>query len=365
MSVQDTLTVELGDRRYDIVIGDGLLPKVGNHMKGFLKGRQVAIITNASVAPLYLEPLKSGLDKAGFKTLTVILPDGESHKGWESLQKILDRLIENRFERSSTLVALGGGVIGDITGFAASIMVRGVNFIQVPTTLLAQVDASVGGKTAINHAQGKNLIGTFYQPKRVVIDLDTLKSLPKRELQAGLAEAIKYGIIADEDLFAYMEGHLESILSLNRKHMGHVIRACCAAKAKIVQQDERETAGKRALLNLGHTFGHGVETLTHYKSMLHGEAVAVGMVMAADLSRRLSLCKDETVDRITKLIKRIGLPVSAPRFAVDHYLEAMARDKKVEGGQMRFVLIDKVGRTRIEHHVPLEMVRETLSAHME
>ena len=363
MSVYKTLNVDLDERSYDIVIGNDLLSDVGKHLKDLLPGRQVGIVTNVSVAPLYLEKVKSSLIKAGFEVVTVILSDGESHKNWVGLQKILDRLIESRFERSSTLLALGGGVIGDITGFAASTLLRGVNFVQVPTTLLAQVDASVGGKTAINHTQGKNLIGTFYQPRRVVIDLETLKTLPKREIQAGMAEAIKYGVINDAELFEFMEEELDDILALKDKALAKMIYGCCKAKAKMVEKDEKEK-GVRALLNLGHTFGHGIEVLTHYKSLLHGEAVAVGMVMAAELSRLMSMCDDSDVERIDKLLKRVGLPTVAPRFSIDHYMEAMTRDKKVEGGQNRFILIKKIGEAVTERNIPTDLLRETLSHHM-
>jgi 3-dehydroquinate synthase len=364
MSVQQSLTVDLGKRSYDIIIGTDLLSSMGKHLKSRLPGKQVAIITNETVGPRYLERLSTGLKKAGFDPLVVIIHDGETHKNWASVQRILDRLIEHRFERSATLLALGGGVVGDITGFAASILLRGVHFIQVPTTLLAQVDASVGGKTGINHAKGKNLIGTFHQPRRVVIDLDTLHTLPPRELRAGLAEALKYGLILDDKLVSFMEDHLEAILSLHKKTLGQMVYACCQLKAKVVQEDEQETLNLRALLNLGHTFGHGIEVLTHYGQLLHGEAVAIGMVMAADLSHRLALIDEKSVQRITTLIQRMGLPIQAPRFSVDHFMEAMTRDKKVEGGRMRFVLINKIGHGIVEHNVSEELVRATLIDNM-
>ncbi|MBF0400858.1 MAG: 3-dehydroquinate synthase [Magnetococcales bacterium] len=366
MTLTETLSLPLGARSYDIVIGPHLLAQLGARLKPLLAGQQVAIVTNTTVAPLYLEPVESSLRQHGFLTLPILLPDGESYKDWRHLQTIFDALIQHRFERSATLVALGGGVVGDMTGFAAATFLRGVSFVQIPTTLLSQVDASVGGKTGINHALGKNLIGAFYQPRQVIIDVTTLESLPERERLAGLAEVIKYGIIWDAAFFDRLEQGITGVLQLEPRLLIETIRTCCAIKAEIVASDEREAeAGHRALLNLGHTFGHAIETLTGYGAILHGEAVAIGMVMAADLSQQMGLCTVADVDRIRQLVGRCGLPVRAPHFPVEAYLEAMTRDKKVLDGALRFVLVHRIGQGAIHRSVPMDLVRSTIQRNLD
>ncbi|MEO5363554.1 MAG: 3-dehydroquinate synthase [Magnetococcus sp. DMHC-8] len=361
----DNLTVALGSRSYEIVIGSGLLPHLGARLRPLLPGKRVAIITNTTLAPLYLPAVETALRQHGLVTLSILLPDGEAYKDWPTLQTIFDALIQHGCERTTTLLALGGGVVGDMTGFAAATFLRGVPFVQLPTTLLAQVDASVGGKTGINHPLGKNLIGAFYQPRQVIIDVDTLETLPARERQAGLAEVIKYGILWDAAFFARLERDLEGILRLEPRPLIDTIHTCCAIKAAIVAGDEREAeTGQRALLNLGHTFGHAIETLTGYGALLHGEAVAIGMVMAADLSRQLGLCPAADVERIRHLITRCGLPVQAPRFPVESYLEAMTRDKKVLDGALRFVLVDRIGQATIRREIPMDLLRATVQRHL-
>ncbi|MBF0160809.1 MAG: 3-dehydroquinate synthase [Magnetococcales bacterium] len=365
-TLSETLTVDLGSRSYPIVIGSRLLPQLGAYLQPLLPGRQVAIVSNTTVAPLYLEQVEEALQQQGFATLAILLPDGEAYKTWPHLQTLFDALIQNHFERSATLLALGGGVVGDMTGFAAATFLRGVNFVQIPTTLLAQVDASVGGKTGINHALGKNLIGAFYQPRQVLIDVQTLTTLPVRERLAGLAEVIKYGIIWDETFFQRLERDLDGLLLLQQELLIETIRTCCTIKAAVVAADERESeGGHRALLNLGHTFGHAIETLSGYGQLLHGEAVAMGMVMAADLSHRLGLCGAEAVARIRQLLARCGLPLQAPAFPVDAYLEAMGRDKKVLDGALRLVLVQAIGQAVIRRDIPLESVRQTIQQHLQ
>lgn len=365
-TIKKTLSVGLGHRSYEIIIGTNLLEQLGAILKPLLPGKQIAIISNTVVAPLYLQQVETSLQQHGFSTLAIILPDGEVYKDVSHLQQIFDALIQNRFERSATLLALGGGVLGDMTGFAAATFLRGVSFVQIPTTLLSQVDASVGGKTGINHPLGKNLIGAFYQPRLVVIDIETLKTLPQRQHLAGLAEVIKYGIIWDAAFFQQLEQELAGVLRLDQTLLIQTIHTCCAIKAQIVAGDEREAeSGNRTLLNLGHTFGHAMETLTGYGHMLHGEAVAIGMVMAAKLSQRMGLCWEEDAARIQDLLQKAGLPVYAPRFPVEHYLEAMTRDKKVAGGAVRFILIDRIGHATIHRDVPQDLLEKTLLAQME
>lgn len=358
-----SLTVELGSRSYTILIGANLLHQLGSHLKPLLPGKQVAIISNQTVAPLYLSTVKNSLQQHGFQTLEIILPDGESFKDWVHLQKIFDGLLEQCFERSATLLALGGGVVGDMTGFAAATFLRGVPFVQIPTTLLSQVDASVGGKTGINHPLGKNLIGAFHQPQLVMIDVETLKTLPIKERVAGLAEVLKYGIIWDKEFFQTLEQNIENLLNLDQAFLTQVITTCCAIKADIVSKDERE-AGTRALLNLGHTFGHAIESLAGYGTILHGEGVAIGTVMAADLSHMLGLCSFEDSERIRHLIEAYGLPTTAPHFPVEQYLTAMTRDKKVEHGELRLVLVDKIGQASIHKGVPIEFIRKAIIGRM-
>ncbi len=354
------LKMELGDRSYPIYIGAGLLARP-ELIVGRLRKKKVAIITNTTVAPLYLAPLKSALESQGVEVVPITLPDGESHKNWETLNRIFDALIAHRCERSTALIALGGGVIGDLAGFAAATYQRGVPYIQIPTTLLAQVDSSVGGKTAINHPQGKNMVGAFYQPLAVLSDTDTLGTLPARELSAGLAEVIKYGLIRDRAFLDWLESNMPRLVRREPEALAYAIERSCANKAEIVAQDERED-GVRMLLNLGHTFGHAIEAGMGYGAWLHGEAVGAGMVLAARLSRRLGQMKDEDVNRVTAIIEAAGLPVQAPDLGLERYLDLMGHDKKVEGGRIRFVLLKRLGEAFVSDQVPGAALADVLGA---
>lgn len=332
-----TLQVELGDRSYPIHIGSDLLSKT-DLLIPHLASKQVAIITNTTVAPLYLQTLMNALQAAGIKALPIILPDGEKFKNSETLNLIYDALLQNRCERRTTLIALGGGVIGDLTGYAAATYLRGVPFIQIPTTLLSQVDSSVGGKTGINHPLGKNMIGAFYQPRLVLADTDTLKTLPQRELAAGLAEVIKYGLIRDADFFLWLERNMPKLMELDHAAMSYAIYRSCQNKAEVVAADEHET-GERALLNLGHTFGHAIENAMGYGVWLHGEAVAAGTVLAARFSLRLGWLSQQDVERIVGIFKAANLPVDPPALGAEKYLDLMGMDKKVVDGKIRLVLL--------------------------
>ena len=340
-----TLNVALGERAYPIHIGRGLLGRA-DLILPHLKTQRVAIVTNAVVGPLYLERLRAGLEAAGVRTAAVVLPDGEAHKDWETLNRIFDMLLAERCERSTTLVALGGGVVGDMGGFAAACYQRGMPFIQVPTTLLSQVDSSVGGKTAINHPLGKNMIGAFYQPRLVLADIDTLDTLPDRELSAGLAEVIKYGLIRDPGFLAWLELNLDRLMARDTDALAWAIERSCRNKAEVVAADETEQ-GERALLNLGHTFGHAIETGLGYGEWLHGEAVAAGTMMAAELSRHLGWIGVAEVERIGALFARARLPVWGAKLGTERYLALMAHDKKVEAGRLRLVLLRSLGRAVI------------------
>jgi len=354
-----TLQVDLGERSYPIYIGADLLTQAELFVP-HIAGRQVAVITNETVAPLYLDRLAHTL--AGFELTSVILPDGEAFKNWETLQKIFDGLLAARLDRRATVIALGGGVIGDMAGFAAACYQRGVDFIQVPTTLLSQVDSSVGGKTGINHPLGKNMVGAFYQPKAVLIDTSTLATLPARELSAGLAEVIKYGLICDEPFLAWLEAHMDALRALDQVALTEAIERSCAAKAQVVGADERES-GLRATLNLGHTFGHAIETQQGYGVWLHGEAVAAGTVMALEMSRRLGWITAAERDRGIRLFLRAGLPVVPPQdMTPDDFLEHMAVDKKVLDGRLRLVLLSQMGRAVVTDDFPREILNATLSA---
>ena len=353
-----TLTVDLGDRSYPIHIGTGLLDRV-DLITPYLAQKRVAVVTNTIVGPLYLERLSRTLESAGVSVLPIVLPDGEEYKDWETLNLIFDALLQNRAERKTTLIALGGGVIGDMTGFAAASYQRGVPFIQVPTTLLSQVDSSVGGKTGINHPLGKNMIGAFYQPRLVLADTDTLKTLPARELSAGLAEIIKYGLIWDAEFFNWLEANMEKLRALDAGAISHAIYRSCEIKAQVVAQDERES-GIRALLNLGHTFGHAIEAGMGYGNWLHGEAVGAGMVLAARVSQRMGLINLADLTRAEALIARAGLPVEAPALGVGKYLDYMGVDKKVEGGKIRFVLLKNIGEAFVTGDVPEADLQQTL-----
>lgn len=336
-----TLTVSLGERSYPIHIGRELLGQAGL-LVPMLRQRKVLVVSNVTVAPLYLERMEHKLNEAGVETIPVVLPDGEQYKNWETLNLIFDALLEGHCERGTTLIALGGGVVGDMGGFAAACYQRGMPFIQVPTTLLSQVDSSVGGKTAINHPLGKNMIGAFYQPKLVLADIDTLNTLPDAELRAGLAEVIKYGLIRDLEFLGWLESNIELLLARDPEALIEAVYRSCAHKAEVVAADERES-GERALLNLGHTFGHAIETAMGYGSWLHGEAVAAGTMMAAELSRLLGWIDGAAVDRIERLFLRAGLPVRGPEMPVERYIELMRHDKKVEDGKLRLVLLRGIG----------------------
>ena len=354
-----TLYVELGDRRYPIYIGPGLLDRP-DLLRTHVPGRQVLVVSNTTVAPLYLDCVRAAL--AGLRHEAVILPDGEQYKTLETLDEIFTALLSHRLDRDCTLVALGGGVIGDMAGFAAACYQRGVHFVQIPTTLLAQVDSSVGGKTAVNHPLGKNMIGAFYQPRCVLADTDTLKTLPDRELSAGLAEVIKYGLIRDLPFLEWLEDHIEQLLARDAAALTEAIERSCRNKADIVAADERET-GERALLNLGHTFGHAIETGMGYGEWLHGEAVAVGVNLAADLSARLGWLKGEQVERVRALLARARLPLNAPEgLTADDFLRLMAVDKKVKEGQLRLILLRALGHGVIAETVDPRLLRDTLEA---
>ena len=352
-----TLTVELGARSYPIHIGAGLRQRA-ELVRPHVAGSRVAIITNTTVAPLYLAATRELF--APFRPLEVILPDGEQYKTFEHIDTILTALLTHRCDRKTTLVALGGGVVGDMAGFAAAIYQRGVPFIQIPTTLLAQVDSSVGGKTGVNHPLGKNMIGSFHQPNCVLIDTDTLATLPDRQLSAGIAEIIKYGLIGDPDFFEWLDQNMAALLAREPQALAYAIERSCADKAAVVAADERES-GARALLNLGHTFGHAIETGTGYGNWLHGEAVAAGMCLAADLAHRLNWLGAAELARITGLVRRARLPVQAPR-ALDpaRMLELMSVDKKVEAGKLRLVLPKGLGQSVITADFPLPLLMETL-----
>ena len=355
----NTLTVELGERSYPIFIGQGLLgePEL---LTQHVHGRQVMLVTNDTIAPLYLDRVREIF--SDFDLASVILPDGEQYKNLDTLNLIFTALLENKFNRGCTLVALGGGVVGDITGFAAASYQRGVAFLQIPTTLLAQVDSSVGGKTGVNHPQGKNMIGAFHQPACVLIDTDTLDTLDDRQLAAGLAEVIKYGLIRDAAFFDWLEENIENLKARDKQALAYAIERSCALKAEIVAADERES-GQRALLNLGHTFGHAIETGTGYGNWLHGEAVATGMLMAADLSARHGWLSEEAVTRTEKLLQQSNLPTSPPdEMDTARFLELMAVDKKVVDGGLRLVLLKAIGDAILTSDFDAELLNETLAA---
>ncbi|CAM3745664.1 3-dehydroquinate synthase [Polynucleobacter antarcticus] len=354
-----TLEVDLGNRSYPIHIGTDLIdrPELFNACE---KATSIFIVTNTTVAPLYAERLTRTLEKLGKQVKTIVLPDGESYKDWKNLQLIFDNLLKFAADRQTILVALGGGVIGDMTGFAAASYMRGVRFIQVPTTLLAQVDSSVGGKTGINHPLGKNMIGAFHQPVAVIADLNTLKTLPARELSAGLAEVIKHGAIADADFLDWIEANTSALLACDTTAMAYAVLRSCEIKSSVVSADEKE-GGIRATLNFGHTFGHAIEAGMGYGEWLHGEAVGCGMVMGANLSCRLNYITQKEVSRLTQIIGSMHLPTQPPPFGAQRYMELMQVDKKTEGGQIRYVILEKMGKAIIQS-VPDGQVIETLTA---
>ena len=353
--------IALGDRSYEISIGADLLADTAT-WRDLPQAATALIVTNPTVASLYADRLRLALAPHFPRTLVLELPDGEAHKDWASLNMIFERLLDEQCDRKTVLFALGGGVVGDMTGFAAATFMRGVPFVQVPTTLLAQVDSSVGGKTAINHPLGKNMIGAFYQPERVVCDLDTLASLPERELSAGLAEVIKYGPIADAVFLDWIEAHLDRLLMRDAAALAYAVQRSCEIKAAIVSADERE-GGVRAVLNFGHTFGHAIEAGLGYGRWLHGEAVGCGMLLASELSVRLGLMPESFAVRMRAVCERARLPVHAPDLGHDRYLELMRVDKKTEGGALRFVVIEAIGRASVRS-VPDADVRATLVAHL-
>jgi 3-dehydroquinate synthase len=355
----ETLRVALGARSYPIHIGADLLARAELYAPHL--GPSVAIVTNDVVAPLYAARLRSALERSGARVAEIVVEDGERAKSWPTLDRVIDAMLSARLGRDATLVALGGGVVGDLVGFAAAVYQRGVRFVQVPTTLLAQVDSSVGGKTAINHARGKNMIGAFHQPAAVVSDVATLDTLPERELRAGLAEVIKHGVALDAGFFDWLELNIDPLLARDRGALTHAVRRSCELKAAIVAEDEREN-GRRALLNLGHTFGHAIETATGFGPWLHGEAVAAGMVMAAELSARLGLLPRPDAARITSLLARAGLPTRAPRIPGSQWQSLMALDKKSAGGRVRFVLLEAMGRAKVQADVDTRLVDEVIAA---
>lgn len=361
-TVPQQVAIALGDRSYSIDIGTALLHKTSS-FSGLPRASTAMVVTNHTVAPLYLEQLRSALAPVYPRVLQVSLPDGEAFKTWESLNLIFDALLANECDRKTVLFALGGGVVGDMTGFAAASFMRGVPFVQVPTTLLAQVDSSVGGKTAINHPLGKNMVGAFYQPQRVVCDLSTLDTLPERELSAGLAEVIKYGPIADMAFLDWIEANMQGLRARDTRALAHAVRRSCEIKAEVVGQDERES-GLRAILNFGHTFGHAIEAGMGYGQWLHGEAVGCGMVMAARLSARVGLADEAFVGRLQTLVEAAGLPVTAPVLDaadnVGRYLSLMRLDKKSDAGEIRFVLVDGRGAAVVQG-APDSLVAEVIA----
>ena len=349
MSSTATVMVDLGARSYPICIGAGTLERLGARLGELKLGRRIAVVTNPVVARLYHRPIVQSLTAAGFEPTVLEVPDGEEHKNLAWLAFLYDRLVDARLDRESALVALGGGVIGDLAGFTAATFQRGVPLVQVPTTLLAQVDSSVGGKTAVNHPGGKNLIGAFHQPHLVWIDVGTLKTLPRRQVQAGMAEVIKHAAILGPALFDLLEQKLDVLMRLDEPLLIDVVRQNCAIKAAVVGEDERES-GYRAILNFGHTLAHAIEMLTDYRGYLHGEAVAIGMAFAARLSQARGICRPAVADRIIALLQRVGLPIDIPQELIGRHLAlAVEADKKVSGGKVKFVCIEDIGRVRFEY----------------
>jgi 3-dehydroquinate synthase len=354
-----TLQVNLADRSYPIVIGAGLLQS-RELLEQYLPARDAVLISNTIVAPVYADRVKSALGER--RVIEVILPDGEQHKTLSTASRVFDVLIANRIGRDAVLLALGGGVIGDLVGFVAACYQRGVAFVQIPTTLLAQVDSSVGGKTAVNHPGGKNMIGAFHQPQAVIADTDSLKTLPDRELRAGLAEIIKYGLICDANFFGWIEANIAALLARSPEALETAIHRSCRIKADIVERDERE-GGERALLNLGHTFGHAIESATGYVEWLHGEAVGTGLLIAADMSARMGALDASVVVRLRELLQRIGLPVQAPRIGAQRAFDYMQLDKKVQAGRVRLILLEGLGKAVVTGSYPDRALQATLAAH--
>ncbi len=356
----EKVRVNLGSRSYEICIGSGILPEFSHYIRAICsEGTKIGIITNPVIERLYGREIYHDLDAAAYKPFIIKIPAGERYKTLRSAQKIYDFLLQKRFERSSHIIALGGGVIGDLAGFVAATYLRGIPYIQIPTSLVAQVDSSVGGKTGVNHPLGKNMIGAFYQPVLVWIDVDVLDTLPKREFIAGLAEVIKYGVIGDEEFFEFLERHYEDILKRDRDCLIHIVKRSCEIKARVVSQDERER-GLRAILNFGHTIGHAIETLTEYKKYKHGEAVAIGMVCAAYLSAILGLCNKEIPERIDRLCKLLRLDTTAPYMDFRRLWDVLRRDKKVLNEKVRFVLPTAIGNVVIRDNIDIQKLREAI-----
>jgi 3-dehydroquinate synthase len=362
LAISEKIDVNLGERSYPIYIGN--LDLLGDIIKGYDFGRKVGIITNPLVGGYYKDILEDILRNNGFNPLSIEIPDGEKYKSLKWVNYIYDRIISFKMDRESLLIALGGGVIGDVTGFVAATFLRGISYIQIPTTLLSQVDSSIGGKTGVNHKRGKNLIGAFYQPKFVLIDIDLLKTLDKREFLNGLAEIIKYGIILREDLFEYLENKMDLILNQDREALFNIIKVSCITKAEIVEMDERES-GYRSILNFGHTLGHAIENITNYREFRHGEAVSIGMAFAAKLSYNMNLCKVEDKNRIVELIKGFGLPVTVPYFPIKRYLRAMEFDKKILKDYLKYILIERIGKAIFKRFsygsYEMKILRDTLN----
>lgn len=355
-----SLRVALGERSYPIHVGSGILGDAALYAP-HLEGRRVAIVTNDVVARLYLGRLREALGECGVEAVEIRVPDGEKAKGWETIDHIAGAMLEARCDRRSAVLALGGGVVGDLAGFAAAIYQRGIPFVQLPTTLLAQVDSSVGGKTGINHRLGKNMMGTFHQPLAVIADVGALATLPPRELKAGLAEVIKHGLALDAKFFEWLEGNIDRLLDGDAEALTHAVLRSCELKAEVVAADERE-AGRRALLNLGHTFGHAIEAGVGFGDWLHGEAVAAGLVMAAELSARVGLIDRPALERVRALCARAGLPTIGPALAPERYLELMAVDKKASGGRARFVVLETIGRAVVRGDLDAAAVHAAIGA---
>jgi 3-dehydroquinate synthase len=356
----ESLRVALGERSYPIHIGRGLIEASALYAP-HLSGGRAAIVTNEMVAPLYLARVKDAIEQTGAGVVPITVEDGEQAKRWQNVDRVCEALLEARCGRDTLLVALGGGVVGDLAGFVAAVYQRGIPLLQVPTTLLAQVDSSVGGKTAINHARGKNMIGAFHQPRAVISDTAVLDTLPDRELKAGLAEVIKHGLALDAEFTQWLEKNIEKLLAREPQALAHAVRRCCELKARIVAADERES-GQRALLNLGHTFGHAIEGGAGYGTWLHGEAIAVGMVMAAELSVRLGELARPDLERVRKLIGRAGLPTAGPALSPERFLDLMSVDKKAEQGKIRFVVLNSIGHAGLRGDIDASLVREAILA---
>lgn len=358
--IECTLTVELAERSYPIHIGTNGFDQLANLLKDVFKSKQAVVVTNETVAPLYLDAVKQQLHQLSIQVIEVVLPDGEQYKTGQYLDQIYSVMLANKCDRKTTLVALGGGVIGDMTGYAAATYMRGVSFVQIPTTLLSQVDSSVGGKTGINHPLGKNMIGAFYQPKAVVADMNVFDTLPDRELSAGLAEVIKYGLIDDIAFLEWLEANIDALMSRDKEKLGEAVAWSCRNKARIVAEDETES-GVRALLNLGHTFGHAIEAGMGYGVWLHGEGVAAGMVLAAKTSAALGYISEADVARVISILTKANLPVEHPKLGLERYLELMSVDKKNEAGKIRFILMKSLGQSFITADVPVAVLEQVLS----